>query len=98
MTKSFHIQIRIQEQRNEIFEISAARNVRHFSGSEKVKHEKRIQTLWEIRNELLALIGKIGYECSRRFREAHSGRRLMRRDSNNAYATLGGLNDYLTAR
>lgn len=56
MTMSFQIQARVQELRREIASIEAADNVGHHSGAEKVKHEERIQRLWEIRNELLALI------------------------------------------
>ena len=49
---------RVQALRREIAEIVAADNERHLSGPEKVKHEKRIQRLEEIRSELSALIWK----------------------------------------
>lgn len=52
----FQIYDRIQELRREIAEISAASKVRYLSGPEKVKHERRIQRLEEIRDELSALI------------------------------------------
>ena len=39
-------------------EISATTHVRHYSGAEKVKRDKRIQRLWDIQNELFALIAK----------------------------------------
>ena len=55
MTIPLHIQDRIEELREEIVELSAARNVKHSSGSEKMKYDKRIQRLWEIRHKLLAL-------------------------------------------
>ena len=58
MTLLCHIQGRVQELRREIVEITAARCVKHHSGPEKVKHEKRIQRLWEIKSELWALIAK----------------------------------------
>jgi hypothetical protein len=60
MTVPFQIHARVQELRREIAEIEAADNVGHISGVEKVKHEKRIERLEEIRNELLALIAKRG--------------------------------------
>jgi hypothetical protein len=47
---------RVQELRREIEEIALADKEKHFSGPEKVKHEKRIQRLEEIRGELAALI------------------------------------------
>lgn len=49
---------RVQELRREIAEIVAAANEKHLSGPAKVKHEKRIQRLEEIRSELSALIWK----------------------------------------
>ena len=60
MTMSFQIHARVQELRREIAEIEAADKVGHCSGVEKVKHEKRIERLQEIRNELLALVAKRG--------------------------------------
>jgi hypothetical protein len=58
MTMSFEIQARVQELRREIIEIEAANNVRHHSGVEKLKHEKRLERLQEIRDELLTIIAK----------------------------------------
>ena len=52
----FQIHDRIRELRREIAEISAAGKVKYISGPEKVKHEKRIQRLEEIRDELSTLI------------------------------------------
>ena len=56
MTMRFQTYERIQELRREIAEISAADKVKRLSGPEKVKHEKRIQRVGEIRGELSALI------------------------------------------
>ena len=56
MTLPSHICARAQELRREIAEIEAADILGHHSGAEKVKHDKRIQRLWEIRNELFALM------------------------------------------
>jgi tRNA G37 N-methylase TrmD len=50
------IYARAQKLRREVAEIEAADILGHHSGAEKVKHDKRIQRLWEIRNELFALI------------------------------------------
>ena len=58
MTVPFQIHARVQELRREIAEIEAADNIGHVSGVEKVKHEKRIERLEEIRSELLALNAK----------------------------------------
>lgn len=52
----FPIHNRVQELRREIAEIATTSNVRHCSGPEKVKHEKRIQRLEEIRSELSVLL------------------------------------------
>jgi hypothetical protein len=60
MTILFQMHARVQELRREIAEIEAADNVSHLSGVEKVKHEKRIGRLEEIRSELLALNAKHG--------------------------------------
>ena len=71
MTVPLHIHTRIEQLRREIVEISATRNVRHHSGPEKVKNDRRIQRLWEIKNELSALIakrlagGNLACECQR---------------------------------
>lgn len=46
---------RVQRLRREIVEIAAMRNLRHTSGPEKVKHEKRIQRLQEILDELRSM-------------------------------------------
>jgi hypothetical protein len=57
----FQIYARVQELRREIAEIAAADKVKRLSGPEKVKHEKRIQRLEEIRGELSALIWEDGW-------------------------------------
>jgi hypothetical protein len=49
---------RIQQLRREIDQIAAVMRPGHRSGSEKVKHEKRILRLEEIREELMSLIQK----------------------------------------
>lgn len=59
MTLPFQIRASVQELRREIAEIKAADNVGHHSGVEKLKHEKRIERLQEIRDEL-AMIAKHG--------------------------------------
>lgn len=56
MTIPRHSYDRIQQLRHEITEIAAAAQDRRVSGPEKVKHEKRIQRLEEIRSQLSALI------------------------------------------
>lgn len=58
---AIHVQIhdRIPELRREIAKIAAAIKERRLSGPEKVKHEKRIRRLEEIRSELAGLIGKM---------------------------------------
>lgn len=56
MTLPFQIHDHVQLLRQEIVEIISASDVRHSSGPEKVKHEKRIQRLEEIRAELSSLI------------------------------------------
>lgn len=58
MTMSFQIQARVQELRREIIEIETSNNVGHHSGVEKLKYEKRVERLQEIRDELLAMIAK----------------------------------------
>jgi hypothetical protein len=58
MTLEFQVHDRVQELRREIAQILAATTVRHVSGVEKVKHEKRILRLEEIHDELFALIVK----------------------------------------
>jgi predicted Co/Zn/Cd cation transporter (cation efflux family) len=60
MTSPFQIRASVQELRREIAEIKAADNVGHHSGVEKLKHEKRIERLQQIRDELLAMIAKHG--------------------------------------
>jgi hypothetical protein len=54
-----HIYARARELRREIAEIEAADILDRYSGAAKVKHDKRIQRLWEIRNELFALINSM---------------------------------------
>ena len=49
---------RIQQLRREIEQIAAVMRPGHRSGSEKMKHEKRILRLEEIREELMSLIQK----------------------------------------
>jgi len=66
MTLSFQIHDRVQELRREVVEILATDQPGHHSGPEKVKHDKRIERLWQIRNELFALIAK------RRIKESNS--------------------------
>lgn len=61
MTMPFQIYERVQELRREIAEITAADKGKRVSGPEKVKHEKRIQRLQEIRGELSALICEGGW-------------------------------------
>lgn len=56
MTIPRHSYDRIQQLRHEIAEIAGAAQDRRVSGPEKVKHEKRIQRLEEIRSQLSALI------------------------------------------
>ena len=58
MTMSFQIQDRVQELRREITEIEAANRIGHHSGVEKLKYEKRLERLQEIREELLTIIAK----------------------------------------
>lgn len=60
MVMRFQIYERVQELRREIAEITAADKEKRVSGPEKVKHEKRIQRLEEIRSELSALIWEGG--------------------------------------
>lgn len=56
MTIPLQIYDQIQQLRREITEIASADQDRRVSGPEKVKHEKRIQRLEEIRSQLSALI------------------------------------------
>lgn len=65
MTIPLQIYDQIQQLRREITEIASADQDRRASGPEKVKHEKRIQRLEEIRSQLSALIWTHG--CGRRF-------------------------------
>jgi ribosomal protein L29 len=58
MTLELQVHDRVQELRREIAEILAATTAKHVSGVEKVKHEKRIQRLEEIHDELFALVAK----------------------------------------
>jgi hypothetical protein len=58
---------RIQQLRREIEQIAAVMRPGHRSGPEKVKHEKRILRLEEIREELMSLIQKsaeLDHSCS----------------------------------
>lgn len=61
MAMPFQIYERVQELRREIAEITASDKEKRVSGPEKVKHEKRIQRLEEIRSELSALIWEGGW-------------------------------------
>jgi len=58
MILEFQVHDRVQELRREIAQILAANTASHVSGVEKVKHEKRIQRLEEIHDELFTLIAK----------------------------------------
>jgi hypothetical protein len=58
MTLSFQIHDRVQELRREVAEILATDQPGDHSGPEKVKHDKRIERLCQIRNELFALTAK----------------------------------------
>ena len=58
MILEFQVHNRVQELRREIAQILAAKAASHVSGVEKVKHEKRIQRLEEIHDELFTLIAK----------------------------------------
>ena len=52
---------RVKELRHEIAQIAAAVKEWHLSGPEKVRHERGIQRLVEIRGELSRLIWKDGW-------------------------------------
>ena len=65
MTIPLQIYDQIQQLRREITEIASADQDRRVSGPEKVKHEKRIQRLEEIRSKLSALIWT--HDCGQRF-------------------------------
>ena len=55
-----HIQDRVHGLRLEILEITASRNLRHTSGPEKIKHERRILRLQEIAGELRSMAQTTG--------------------------------------
>lgn len=58
------IQDRVHGLRLEILEITASRNLRHTSGPEKIKHEKRILRLQEIADELRSMAHTTGAETN----------------------------------
>jgi len=60
----FDMQARIYRLRQEIVEIAALRNLRHISGSEKIKHEMRIKRLQEIAGELHSMARNCGAETN----------------------------------
>lgn len=61
---TLHIQNRVHRLRREIVEIAASHSLKHTSGPEKIKHEKRIQRLQEIVDELRSMAPKSGAEPS----------------------------------